>query len=103
VRVGPVAARCRELLEGTCAEKGWPVFALAVQPDPLHLFVRVWPSESAAEVVKGCKGVTPCQLREEVAHLLKLPSTWTRSYFASTAGKVRQEPLQRYIAAQTGR
>ncbi len=101
--VGPVAARCRELLEGKCAEKGWQVVALAIQPEHSHLFVRVWPSDSAAEVVKECKGVTSFHLRKEFPHLLKLPSTWTRSYFASTAGNVSQETLQRYIAAQTGR
>jgi REP element-mobilizing transposase RayT len=31
---------------------------LAVQPDHVHLFVRVWPSVSAADVVKECKGLS---------------------------------------------
>jgi putative transposase len=101
--LGPVVARCRELLEGQCAEKGWEILALAIQPDHLHQFVRVWPSDSAAAVVKECKGITSFHLRKEFPHLLKLPSTWTRSYFASTAGNVSQETMQRYIAAQTGR
>jgi putative transposase len=46
-----VPARCRELIEGKCAEKGWHVIALAIQPDHIHLFVRVWPSDSEADVV----------------------------------------------------
>jgi putative transposase len=103
VLTGAVATRCQELIEGTCAEKGCDVLALAIQPDHIHLFVRVWPSDSAAEVVKVCKGITSFHLRKEFPHLLKLPSTWTRSYFASTAGTVSQETIQRYIAAQTGR
>jgi putative transposase len=103
VLIGPVAARCRELIEGKCAEKGWNILTLAIQPDHLHLFVRVWPSDSAADVVKECKGITSFHLRKEFPDLLKLPSTWTRSYFASTAGNVSQETIQRYIAAQTGR
>ena len=70
VLVGPVAARCLELLAGKCAETGWHVLALAVQPDHIHLFVRVWPSDSAAEVVKECKGATSFQLRKEFPHLL---------------------------------
>ena len=101
--VGPVAAQCRELIEGKCAEHGWDILALAIQPDHLHLFVRVWPSESAAEVVKACKGITSFHLRREFPHLLKLPSMRTRCYFASTAGNVSQETIQQYIAAQTGR
>lgn len=103
VLVGPVAARCLELLAGKCAETGWHVLALAVQPDHIHLFVRVWPSDSAAAVVKECKGATSFQLRKEFPHLLTLPFMWTRSYFASTAGNVSQETIQRYIAAQTRR
>jgi REP-associated tyrosine transposase len=108
VLVGPVAARCRELIEGKCAEHkcaehGWEILALAIQPDHIHLFVRVTPSESASEVVKESKGVTSFYLRREFPHLLKLPSMWTRSYFASTAGNVSQQTIQRYIVAQTGR
>ena len=103
VLVGPVAARCRELIEGKCAEQGWHVLALAVQPDHIHLFVRVWPSDSAADVVKECKGITSFTLRKEFRPLLTLPSMWTRSYCASTAGNVSQETMQRYIAAQTRR
>ncbi len=38
-----------------------------------------------------------------VPALRKLPSTWTRSYLASTAGTVSQETIQRYIVAQARR
>ena len=103
VLVEAVAERCRVLIEDKCAEKGWDILALAIQPDHIHLFVRVWPSDSAAEVVKECKGITSFHLRKEFPHLLKLPSTWTRSYLASTAGNVSQETIKRYIAAQAGR
>jgi REP element-mobilizing transposase RayT len=34
--------------------------------------------------------------------LAELPSLWTRSYFASTAGNVSQETIRRYIEAQKG-
>jgi|SRR5579862_10008461 len=103
VLVGSVAARCQELITDKCSEKGWEVLALAIQPDHLHLFVRVWPSDSAAEVVKECKRITSFYLRREFPSLLKLPSLWTRSYFASTAGNVSQQTIQRYIDAQTRR
>ena len=65
--------------------------------------MRVWPSDSAAAVVKECKGITSFHLRKEFSHLLTLPSMWTRSYFASTAGNVSQETIRKYIAAQTRR
>jgi len=76
---------------------------LAIQPDHIHLLVRCYPSDSAAEVVKECKGYTAFHLRKEFQPILsKLPSMWTRSYFASTAGNVSKEVIQRYIEAQKG-
>jgi putative transposase len=100
VLVGNVAERCQQLIEQKCQEKGWTILTLAIQPDHLHLFVRCFPSTSAADVVKDCKGVTSFILRKEFPFLLKLPSMWTRSYFASTAGNISQETIQKYIDAQ---
>jgi putative transposase len=102
VLTGPVAKDCRSLIEAKCAEQGWKVMELAIQPDHVHLFVRVWPTTAAAEVVKEVKGLTSHDLREKYPQLRKLPSLWTRSYFASTAGNVSAETIQRYIEAQKG-
>ncbi len=99
---GSIAEDCRLLIEQKCAEKGWTILELAIQPDHIHLFVRVWPADSAAEVVKQCKGLTAHHLRQKYAVLRRLPSLWTRSYFASTAGNVSAEIIKRYIAAQSG-
>jgi REP element-mobilizing transposase RayT len=57
-----------------------------------HLFVCAWP---ITEIVKECERLTSHELRI----LKRLPSLWTRSYFAATAGN---EVIQRYIAAQKG-
>ena len=90
------------LIEAKCHGNGWQILELAIQPDHVHLFVRVWPTVSAAEVVKECKGITSHELRRRYPQLRKLPSLWTRSYFASTAGNVSSDTIQRYIAAQKG-
>jgi putative transposase len=66
------------------------------------LFVRVWPKHSAADVLKAVKGVTSYELRQKHRQLRKLPSMWTRSYLASTAGNVSQETIRRYLQAQKG-
>lgn len=99
---GDIAKDCRALIEQKCAERGWQIVELAIQPDHIHLFVRVWPSDSAATVVKECKGLTAHHLRKKYTILRRMPSLWTRSYFASTAGNVSQATIQRYIAAQKG-
>ena len=97
-----VALDCRELITQKCEQKGWEILELAIQPDHIHIFVRVFPTVSAADVVKECKGVTSGALRKKYPHLLKLPSMWTRSYFASTAGNVSAETIKRYVEAQKG-
>jgi len=102
VLTGNIAADCRKLIEKKCADQGWNVVELAIQPDHVYLFVQVWPTVSAAEVVKECKGLTSHKLREKYPILKRLPSLWTRSYFAATAGNVSSEAIKRYIAAQKG-
>ena len=102
VLVGAVASDCRSILEAKCQEYGWQMVELAIQPDHVHLFVVAWPNTSAAEIVKECKGITSRELRRKYPTLLKLPSLWTRSYFAATVGTVSQAVIQKYIAAQKG-
>lgn len=103
ILVGPVADDCRALIERKCEERGWVILQLVVQPDHIHLFVRAWPEVSASEIVKECKGLTSHELRIKYPELKRrLPSLWTRSFFAATAGNVSQETIQKYIAAQKG-
>lgn len=102
VLVGPVAKDCGDIIRAKCAEMGWAVVNLSIQPDHVHLFVRAWPTTPAYEVVQQCKGRTAHDLRRKYKHLLRLPSLWTRSYFASTAGNVSAEVVKKYIEAQKG-
>ena len=102
VLVNAVATECRALIERKCSERHWEILELAIQPDHIHLFVRVQPNISASEVVQECKGLSSRELRLHHKHLLRLPSLWTRSFFASTAGNVSTATIARYVAAQTG-
>jgi putative transposase len=49
VLVGPVAARCRGSIEGICAERGWEIVALAIQPDHI-LWTRSYFAATAGNV-----------------------------------------------------
>ncbi len=103
ILTGKLKERCQELLEAKCKEQGWTLLTLAIQPDHIHLCVRVWPSDSASEVVKELKGHASFFLRKECKPILsKLPSLWTRSYFSSTAGAISAQTIQDYLDAQKG-
>jgi putative transposase len=94
---GAIAQDCERLIRQKCTEKGWQALALAIRPVHVHLFIRVFPTPAAAEVVKEIKGLT--SLRQKHPVLLRLPSLWTRSSFASTAGNVSEETIRRSIEA----
>lgn len=103
VLVGAVADRLEALLREKAAELSVEIEHLAIQPDHLHLFVNAPPSLAVAQIVFRLKGYTSRVLRKEFDHLRKMPSMWTTSYFASTAGKVSAATIERYIQAQSTR
>jgi len=101
ILVNDVATECNQLINQKCQEKGWEILELAIQPDHVHLFVRAFPTNAASEIVKECKGISAYMLRKNHPELLKLPSLWTSSYFASTAGNISAANIQQYIEAQS--
>lgn len=102
VLVKDVAKECRAIIQEVCATRGWEILELAIKPEHIHLFVRVRPTDSAADVVNAVKGRTSHDLRAKYSHLLKMPSLWTRSYFSSSAGNIAAEIIQKYIEDQKG-
>lgn len=100
----PVEARLDELLRKTAATHGMVVRALEIMPDHVHLFVEADPTLCVAEIVNRLKGRTSRMLRNEFPSLRsRLPTLWSRSYFAATHGAVSEATIRRYIEAQKGR
>lgn len=100
ILTGKVAEECEKIIRAKAEEKGWEILELALQPDHVHIFVRVFPAISAAQVIKDLKGKTAHALCKKFPELSKVPSVWTRSYFASTAGNVSSETIEKYIKGQ---
>jgi putative transposase len=101
VLVKEIKSDCENLIRNKCEQNAWQVLELAVQPDHVHLFVRAFPTIPAYEIIKNCKGITSYILRNKYKELKKIPCLWTKTYFASTAGKVSSEIIQKYIEAQS--
>ena len=95
VLTGDVAADCRHLIEKKCDQRGWHSYG------PGSLLVNVWATASAAEVVKGCIGVTSHTLWNKYPDLRRIPSLWTRSYFAAPIGSnAPDDVIERYVHKQ---
>ncbi len=103
VLVGPVADQLHALIYEVAAELRCSVIALEVMPDHVHLFLSATPMLAPDQIMFRIKGRTSRTLRQEFPHLRSMPSMWTRSYFASTAGNVASETIRQYIATQRTR
>ncbi|HMB04030.1 MAG TPA: IS200/IS605 family transposase [Isosphaeraceae bacterium] len=104
VLVEGVADRLRDLLTERAAELGLMIHALEVMPNHVHLFVESDPTRCVAEIVNRLKGYTSRILRSEFDSLRsRLPSLWSRSYFAGSIGQVSAATIERYIAEQKGK
>ena len=99
----PVDGRVKALLAAIADEHGMTIRAAEVMPDHAHLVVEADPTLCVAEIVNRFKGRTGRLLREEFPALRsRLPTLWSRSYFAASAGAVSEATIRRYIAAQKG-
>jgi putative transposase len=104
VLVKPVDVRLKALLRQKAAELGLTVHVMEVMPDHVHLFVEGDPTICVAEIVNGLKGFTSHELREEFPFLRsRLPTLWSRSYYAGSVGSVSEAVVRKYIEDQKGK
>jgi putative transposase len=95
--------RLKRIIAEVADEQEWEIIRLAIQPDHVHRFTRANPYTLPSDIPRLITGRSSHDLRQEFAHLRKLPWLWTRSFFLSTAGNVSQEIIQRYIESQSKR
>jgi putative transposase len=104
VLVPPVDRRLKELVNEVATEYGFVVHEMEVMPDHVRLVVAADPTRSVAEIVNRFKGATSRFLRQEFPRLRsRLPTLWSRSYFAATVGAVTEAAVRRYIENQKGK
>ena len=104
VLVPPVDRRLKELINEVATEYGFVVHEMEVMPDHVLLVVAADPTRSVAEIVNRFKGATSRFLRQEFPRLRsRLPTLWSRSYFAATVGAITEAAVRRYIENQKGK
>ena len=103
VLIGLVEKDLRKLIAEQAEGLDCTIVALEIMPDHVHLFLNCPPSIAPNEIMFQVKGSTSRTLRKKYAHLDRMDSLWTRSYFCSTAGNVSSETVTRYIQTQKTR
>jgi len=97
---GQIKKRLNKLINEKAQEEKCKILTLEIMPDHVHLFITGKPIISPNKLIGVIKGYTSRILRQEFPELMKMPTLWTRSYFVSTAGKVSQYVIQKYIEEQ---
>ena len=100
----PVDARLKELLYTAAEQVDATIHRMEVMPDHVHLFVESDPTRSVSEIVNRLKGVSSRALRAEFPHLRsRIPTLWSRSFYAGSVGHVSEQTVRRYIEGQKGK
>lgn len=100
VLIGRISEFLTAQLTEICELRQWPILALEVQPDHIHLFLSIPPSIAVADAVKILKGTTARKLFVEFPELKQSlwgGHLWSPSYYVGTAGNVSAEIIRRYI------
>ena len=100
---GDLKNRLVFLIRETVEKLNCTIIAIEAMPDHVHLFVNAPPDISPSQIVGRIKVYSSRILRDEFEVLQKMPSTWTRSYFVSTAGNVSTAKVKKYIEEQKTR
>ena len=104
VLIKPVDTRLKALLRQKAEDLKLTIHVMEVMPDHVHLFVEGDPTIRVAEIVNGLKGFTSHELREEFPFLKsRLPTLWSRSYYAGSVGSVSETVVRKYIEDQKGK
>jgi len=100
VLVGPGRDRWEPITGEVAQEHDWQLVELAIQPDQVQLIIQTNPSTLPTAIPRLIKGRSSPLLREEVPHLMGLPSLGTHATFSSTSGFVSQEITQKSLERQ---
>jgi putative transposase len=102
--VKPVDVRLKALLRLKAEQLELTIHEMEVMSDHVHLFVEGGPTICVAEIVNGLKGFTSHELREQFPFLKsRLPTLWSRSYYAGSVGSVSETVVRKYIESQKGK
>jgi len=101
VLVDDVAERISKLLPEIASSIDCCIETMEIMPDHIHIFIKCSPIHSPHFIVQQLKGRSSHTLRQEFPYLkTRLPTLWTRSYFAESVGCISEEVVKKYIEKQ---
>lgn len=103
VLIGQIKQRIDGMIRFCCQINEWEIFALAIQPDHIHLYMSAPPKWSPSEVMKHIKGGTSNKIREMFPELDEIywgSTFWADGYLVKSAGSMTDKVISEYITKQ---
>lgn len=101
VLINGVDKEFKEICEDVSKNLEFEIISMEVMPDHVHLFIKYNPTLGIHYIVQQIKGRSSKLLREKHAWLKsRIPTLWTRSYFAESVGIINEESIKKYIENQ---
>ena len=98
-----IANRLKELFKECSTINGWKIEELNIQPDHVHMLLRLKPNISVSKAVQFLKGGSSKVIRKEFPDLKEFlwgDSFWADGYFAESFGKLDIKQIREYIKNQ---
>lgn len=101
VLIGKIESDFKTLCNEVSEKIGVEIISMEVMSDHVHLFIKYPPTLAIHYIVQQIKGTTSKVLRSRYSSLKsRIPTLWTRSYFAESVGTIKEESIKKYIENQ---
>ena len=91
----------KSVIKEKCLEHNWELCSLEVMSDHVHVFLKCKPTDSVSYIIAQLKGSTSHAVRQQFPKIWgRLPSLWSRSYYAESVGCINENTIQLYIENQ---
>jgi len=98
--VGKIATFLEQAIRRICAENAWPIGAVNIQPDHVHLFLSAPPSTAPSQIAHTLKGTTTWKVFQQFPEVKKQlwgGAFWSRSYYVGSVGDMSIDTVLKYI------
>jgi len=96
-----VDIRLKQLLKEKAKNINITIKKMETDKDHIHLFISASPTQAVHWIVQQLKEYTSRILRKEISIVrTRVPSLWTRSYYAETIGHISEKTILKYIEEQ---
>jgi len=100
ILVGKIATFLEQEIRRIRAENAWPIGAVNIQPDHVHLFLSAPPSTAPSQIAHTLKGTTARKVFQQFPEVKKQlwgGAFWSRSYYVGSVGYMSIDTVLKYI------